>query len=198
MRRPPSHHGRDHTTTGPFGAQMRVAMTSRSYILSFAFVVSTSLLMAGCAGSDRSIRGDATQASRHSQPVEQPRMPNPVNYFEIPVTDMARAMQFYQRVLLVDFELTQIDGHPMALFPYDKNAPGITGALASGESYRPGRQGVRIYFTVTDIDATLRRAVEAGGQVLYPKTSIGEHGHVAEFEDSEGNCIAIRTPAQDV
>ncbi len=123
-------------------------------------------------------------------------MINPVSYFEIPVTDMKRAMAFYERVLLTDFEVTQIDGHPMALFPFDKRAPGITGALASGPSYEPGRQGVRIYFTVSDIDATLRRAVEAGGVVLYPKTSIGEHGFVAEFQDSEGNTIAIRTPAQ--
>jgi predicted enzyme related to lactoylglutathione lyase len=29
--------------------------------------------------------------------------------------------------------------------------------------------------------------------VLYPKTSIGQHSFVAEFEDSEGNCIAIRS-----
>lgn len=118
---------------------------------------------------------------------------NPVNYFEIPVADIARAMRFYERVLLVDFELTEIDGHPMALFPYRKDTPGITGALAQGDSYLPGRQGIRIYFTVADIEATLRRALDAGGQILYPKTSIGEHGWVAEFEDSEGNCIAIRT-----
>jgi uncharacterized protein len=122
-------------------------------------------------------------------------MPNPVSYFEIPVADMARAMRFYERVLLVDFELVEIDGHPMALFPFDKDAAGITGALAHGESYRPGPQGARVYFSVADIDATLSRAVEAGGAVLYPKTSIGEHGFVAEFEDSEGNCIAIRSPA---
>ncbi len=122
-------------------------------------------------------------------------MDNPVSYFEIPVKDIKRAMAFYERVLLTDFELTEIDGHPMALFPFDKAAPGITGALASGQSYEPGRQGVRIYFGVSDIDATLRRAVEAGGKVLYPKTSIGEHGFVAEFQDSEGNTIAIRSPS---
>ena len=121
-------------------------------------------------------------------------MTNPVSYFEIPVADMSRAMRFYERVLLANFEVTEIDGHPMALFPFDKDAQGITGALAYGDSYRPGPQGVRIYFAVTDIDATLRRAVEAGGKMLYPKTSIGEHGFVAEFEDSEGNCIAIRSP----
>jgi predicted enzyme related to lactoylglutathione lyase len=141
-------------------------------------IASAAAMLAGCVAS----------------PSERAAMANPVNYFEIPVTDMPRAMRFYERALLVDFELTEIDGHPMALFPFDRDAPGITGALAHGESYQPGRQGVRVYFTVQDIDATLRRAVEAGGRVLYPKTSIGEHGFVAEFEDSEGNCIAIRTP----
>ncbi|MDX2147424.1 MAG: VOC family protein [Planctomycetota bacterium] len=123
-------------------------------------------------------------------------MANPVNYFEIPVQDMSRAMRFYERVLLVDFELTEIDGHPMALFPYEPDGAGISGALAHGDSYTPGRQGVRIYFSVVDIDATLQRCLDAGGRVLYPKTSIGEHGFVAEFQDSEGNCIAIRASAQ--
>ncbi len=121
-------------------------------------------------------------------------MANLATYFEIPVTDMPRAMRFYERVMLIDFELTEIDGQLMALFPFEPNSPGITGALAQGASYRAGHQGIRIYFGVTDIDATLRRAVEAGGKVLYPKTSIGEYGFVAEFEDSEGNCIAIRSP----
>ncbi|WP_043159052.1 VOC family protein [Aeromonas hydrophila] len=38
-------------------------------------------------------------------------------HFEIPVTDMARAMAFYRRVFGIEFELTQIDGNEMALFP---------------------------------------------------------------------------------
>jgi predicted enzyme related to lactoylglutathione lyase len=37
----------------------------------------------------------------------------------------------------------------------------------------------------------LAKVVLAGGQVLYPKTSIGELGCVAKFEDSEGTCIAL-------
>lgn len=129
-----------------------------------------------------------------SRPTER-AVKNPVRYFEIPVTDMERAMRFYASVLRVDFERTAIDGNDMALFPFDAGASGITGALAKGESYTPGRQGVRIYFSVDDIDETLARAQSAGGRVLYPKTSIGELGWVAEFEDSEGNCIAIHADA---
>jgi uncharacterized protein len=156
-------------------------------------MVASALAGHGCAASRGVAPADDRQRAGQQDLQERPANMNPVSYFEIPVIDMARATRFYERVLLVDFEHTEIDGHPMALFPYDKDAPGITGALAHGNSYHPGTQGVRIYFNVNDIDATLRRAVDAGGKVLYPKTSIGEHGFVAEFQDSEGNCIAIRS-----
>jgi uncharacterized protein len=118
-------------------------------------------------------------------------MKNPVMYFEIPVTNLERAMVFYAAVFECEFERLEIDGNDMAYFPAFDDAPGITGALAHGESYVPGRQGPRLYFSSQEIDDTLRRVELAGGQTVYPKTSIGELGWVAEFEDSEGNCIAL-------
>ncbi|GDX98494.1 glyoxalase [Phycisphaerae bacterium] len=120
-------------------------------------------------------------------------MKNPVRYFEIPVSDMDRAVRFYESVFGSRLIRTEIDGHPMANFVHVPGGEGITGALAHGDSYAPSRGGVRIYFSVDDIDTTLERAVAADGRVLYPKTSIGELGFVAEFEDSEGNCIAIHS-----
>jgi uncharacterized protein len=118
-------------------------------------------------------------------------MKNPVTYFEIPVSDLERAIAFYSAVFTCEFERLEMDGNQMAYFPTFDDAPGITGALAHGESYVPGRQGSRLYFSSEDIDETLRRVEQAGGQMVYPKTSIGELGWVAEFEDSEGNCIAL-------
>lgn len=120
-------------------------------------------------------------------------MKNPVNYFEIPVTDLDRATAFYTAVFGEPLERTEIDHNQMALFPAREGATGITGALAKGDSYVPGRQGARVYFSTPDIDETLRRVQRAGGKVLYPKTSIGALGWVAEFEDSEGNCIALHS-----
>jgi predicted enzyme related to lactoylglutathione lyase len=79
----------------------------------------------------------------------------------------------------------------MALFPYQRDAEGATGALAKGDSYKPSLLGARVYFSTSDIDATMERAIGAGGKLLYPKTDTGEYGYVAEFEDSEGNCIAL-------
>jgi len=120
-------------------------------------------------------------------------MKNPVNYFEIPVTDLDRAAAFYTAVFGGPLERTEIDHNQMALFPARDGATGITGALAKGDSYVPGKQGARLYFSTTDIDETLRQVLRAGGKVLYPKTSIGSLGWVAEFEDSEGNCIALHS-----
>jgi predicted enzyme related to lactoylglutathione lyase len=116
---------------------------------------------------------------------------NPVVYFEIPVTNMERAIKFYKSVLHFSFEKEVIDNNEMALFPFSDENAGISGALAKGEIYKPTKDGVVIYFNTLNIDETLKRAVENGGQLLYPKTSIGDLGFVAEFQDSEGNRIAL-------
>lgn len=116
---------------------------------------------------------------------------NPVVYFEIPVLDIDRATKFYKSVFGFAFERAVIDKNEMALFPFADENSGISGALAKGEIYKPTKEGVVIYFKTLSIDETLELVVQNGGQVLYPKTSNGELGFVAEFEDSEGNRIAL-------
>lgn len=118
---------------------------------------------------------------------------NPVSYFEIPVRNMVRAIGFYRAVFGVEFEQASVDGNEMAFFPWSDDAPGASGALALGDSYVPGRAGARIYFSVPDIRAALSRALDAGAMVLYPVTEVAGFGFVAEFEDLEGNCIALRS-----
>ena len=115
---------------------------------------------------------------------------NPVSYFEIPVADMVRAIDFYEAVFSVALERTVIDGHDMALFPFDENGGGISGALAKGDSYTPSKAGPRIYFSVECIDGIVNRAIAKGGKVAYDKTLTGSFW-VAEIEDSEGNQIAL-------
>jgi uncharacterized protein len=121
---------------------------------------------------------------------------NPVFYFEIPVKNMERAVEFYSKTFEVTFDRQSIDGNDMALFPYQPGGEGATGALAKGDSYKPSRNGARIYFSTPDIDSTLRKAVAAGGKIIYPKTDTGDYGFVAEFEDSEGNCVALHMKKQ--
>jgi predicted enzyme related to lactoylglutathione lyase len=111
-------------------------------------------------------------------------------YVEIPVDDMQRAMQFYGAVFDIQFSSTIIDNIEMALFPFEEDASGITGALAKGDIYKPTVDGVLIYLHTHDIEQTLDRVIEHGGSILYPKTDNGI-GFVAEFQDVEGNRIAL-------
>lgn len=115
---------------------------------------------------------------------------NPVVYFEIPVRDIDRAISFYKAVFNFNFDKESIDNNEMALFPFDEKSSGISGALAKGEIYKPTKDGVVIYFKTESIDTVLKLATSSGGQVLYPKTDNGI-GFVAEFEDTEGNRIAL-------
>lgn len=118
------------------------------------------------------------------------RQTNPVVYFEIPVTNMNRAITFYQNVFQFTFTRDSIDGNDMALFPFVQTEQGISGALAKGEIYKPTINGILIYFHTTNIDSTLALAIQNRATILYPKTDNGI-GWVAEFKDSEGNRIAL-------
>ncbi|PWN70719.1 VOC family protein [Chryseobacterium phosphatilyticum] len=120
------------------------------------------------------------------------RKTNPVVYFEIPVTDLKRAEKFYTAVFNFSFEKEIIDTYEMALFPFEEKSSGITGALAKGDVYKPTKEGIIIYFKTESIDSTLHKVNQQGGKILYPKKTDEKHGFaVAEFEDSEGNRIAL-------
>lgn len=118
---------------------------------------------------------------------------NPVNWFEIPVTDMDRAVMFYANVF--GYQLTPADMGPikMAWFPMEDNTYGAAGSLVLSDSHIPSHQGTLIYFSVPDIEAALALVMKNGGRTLLPKTSIGEYGFMAQFEDSEGNRIALHS-----
>ena len=112
-------------------------------------------------------------------------------YFEIPVTNMQRAIKFYESVFGSEFSKENIHGNEMALFPFNGKNSGITGALAKGEIYKPSTSGTLIYLSTEDIEKTLEKVKSHGGIILFPKTAAGEYGYVAEFKDVEGNRIAL-------
>lgn len=120
---------------------------------------------------------------------------NPVNWFEIPVTDIARAKAFYEAAL--EIELTEHEMGPtkMAWFPMHSGGSGATGSLVQSEHHKPSQDGTLIYLSVPSIEPALERIAAAGGATIVPKTSIGEHGFFAVFLDSEGGRVALHEPA---
>ncbi|MSZ22418.1 MAG: lactoylglutathione lyase, partial [Actinobacteria bacterium] len=81
-------------------------------------------------------------------------------YFEIPVTDLDRAINFYQLLLDIELERGSIHGYEMAFFPFENNGAGISGALCKGDVYKPSIEGSFIYLFTSDIDGVLSKAVE--------------------------------------
>lgn len=118
---------------------------------------------------------------------------NPVNWFEIPVTDIKRAKTFYENILGIALEQHDFENMQMAFFPMAMDAYGAAGALAKAESYEPTGTGVVIYFSVDDIEAVLGKAVENGGKILVPKMAIGEYGFIGHFIDTEGNRLGLHS-----
>ena len=113
------------------------------------------------------------------------------SYFEIPVANLERAMNFYSSVFECEFSREDIHGNEMALFPFNGKNSGITGALAKGNTYKPSIEGTLIYLSTDSIEKVLKKVALHGGEVLFPRTAAGEYGFVAEFKDLEGNRIAL-------
>lgn len=118
---------------------------------------------------------------------------NAVGWFEIPVTDMQRAKTFYEQVLGLTLELHDVGPLSMAWFPMYPQAKGAAGSLVKHEAYIPSHQGILVYFSVTDIDAVLKRVAQSGGKILSPRKPIGDYGFVGHFQDTEGNRMAVHS-----
>jgi hypothetical protein len=118
---------------------------------------------------------------------------NPVNWFEIAVTDMARAKKFYGAVFDVEFQDLEMDGSVMAMFPWDTTKPGSSGSLYQHKEAQPNTQGTTVYISCEDCANEASNVERNGGQLIVPKTSIGEFGVIAQFIDTEGNRVGMHS-----
>ncbi len=118
---------------------------------------------------------------------------NQVGWFEIPVSDMTRAIDFYEYVFSVTLDEQEIGELEMAWFPMKEGEIGAPGGLVKGEGYVPSDKGTLIYFTAADIEDVCRRAAEKRGRVLQEKSDIGEYGFTAKVLDTEGNTIGLHS-----
>ncbi len=122
---------------------------------------------------------------------------NVVSWFEIPVTDMARAIRFYNAVFGFQLESQEFAGEEMAWFPWSDNGMGASGSLVKHEQhYKPSADGTLVYFSSPsgDLANELTKVAEAGGKVLQDKKLIAEEiGYMGLVLDTEGNRIAIHS-----
>lgn len=117
---------------------------------------------------------------------------NIVGWFEIPTKDLSRAKKFYESVFNVQLQDTHLEtGTQMAIFPGGPAQAGAMGALIHAQDTLPSASGTVVYFSCEDMVSKLKHIEDCEGSVLLPKTSIGEHGFIAHFQDTEGNRVAL-------
>ena len=119
-------------------------------------------------------------------------MANALNWFEIPVSDMGRALKFYSSIFGVELStMDAMPGYTMAMFPAEE---GVGGALLHGEGCVPSQEGTVVYLNGGEnLSSVLDKVEGAGGQVITPKTGIGENGFIAYFADTEGNRVGLHS-----
>jgi predicted enzyme related to lactoylglutathione lyase len=126
-------------------------------------------------------------------------------WFEIPVKDLDRAIDFYSNILLIKVKRIKLLDEEQGYL--DKGDGSVSGVLIKKDIYRPG-QGCVLYFYVVDITELLRNVAEYKGTVITNKTLLKQKnesgniviasnfidqniGYYAEILDSEGNRIGL-------
>jgi|TARA_B110000305_G_scaffold223785_1_gene268641 predicted enzyme related to lactoylglutathione lyase len=116
-------------------------------------------------------------------------MAHKINWFDIPVTDMERAVGFYTNVL----DLSIAEEFPgVSVFSHEGDE--VAGCLFTSEDAKPSTNGILVYFNV---DGRLQEAVDMvedfGGIIEQGPHEIGTFGQRALIIDSEGNRIALHS-----
>jgi len=120
---------------------------------------------------------------------------NILNWFEVSVSDIARAKKFYETIFSIQMEDMDMMGMKMATFPYDPMSGKLAGALVQSDMHKPSADGVKVYFNGNpDLDVALSKVEAAGGKIVMPKGQISENiGYMAFFIDTEGNAVALHS-----
>ncbi|MCG8373836.1 MAG: VOC family protein [Balneolales bacterium] len=149
--------------------------------------------------------GFTAHSNKHNPEPERSAARSPLNQstnnmnsyvaiFEIPATDISRAIKFYESILDIGIEKMEIPGMEMGILPYENQV--VTGIIIKGEGYQPSADGIAIYLNAgDDLQVVLDKVEKNGGSILVPKTAhADESGFFALFLDSEGNRLGLNSP----
>lgn len=109
--------------------------------------------------------------------------PSRIVYFEIPATQPAACMDFYQTVFGWEFKQLENKDYWLCKTGSD-DLPGINGAVTSKTLVT---EAVINTIHVQDLEETIAAIDEHGGETISSKTSLKGIGWLIYFKDPEGN-----------
>lgn len=118
---------------------------------------------------------------------------NYIVWFDIPVTNLDKASQFYSEVLSTEIKPETFDGGKMGVFPHDEKS-GVAGCLFESKDSKPSDCGPLLYFNVNGrLEEAVAAVKQNGGEILQDKHQIGPFGFRAIVKDPCGNRIALHS-----
>jgi predicted enzyme related to lactoylglutathione lyase len=107
-------------------------------------------------------------------------------HIEIPSKDLSKAKGFYEGVF--GWKVYGMEGFDNYLLfeTGDGIGGGFSPQLALNQT-----AGILLHILVADIENTLDKIEQHGGQTVLPKTEIPGMGYYAVFSDAEGNQLGI-------
>lgn len=118
---------------------------------------------------------------------------NMISIIEIPVTNLKRAIQFYQTILGIRIETMAMGETEMGVLPAKEGSVNVV--FVKGNDYIPAKNGVLVYLNLgNDLQPALDQVEKNGGKIILPKTLIDpQMGYYALFVDSEGNKMGMHS-----
>lgn len=111
-------------------------------------------------------------------------------WFDIPVSDLDRAIQFYKAVLAIDVFKESFEEFTFAVLDH-KDGNGGCLVIKPDEI---SDSGLLLYLNAEGrIRDAVLKTTSNGGKVLEDVASIGPHGFRAVILDSEGNRLALHS-----
>jgi predicted enzyme related to lactoylglutathione lyase len=116
-----------------------------------------------------------------------------VAHFDLYANDPNRAADFYGKTLGWKFSKWEGPMNYWLIETGKEMSPGINGgmALREGEWGKMGCSSGAVTVQVEDLDGTLEKVKENGGEVVMEKAPIPGVGWMANFKDTEGNILGL-------
>ena len=129
-----------------------------------------------------------TDAAIAPAPAAQTAPRHAVVWTEIPVTDLAAGMKFYEALTGNPLMLNEAGPNPMADFK-TADPTGVAGHLYVGKP-APKGTGPTIHMLVGPLEAAMERCNAAGGQTMGPIITIPP-GRFCYATDPDGNSLGL-------
>lgn len=158
----------------------------------FFLTILAGLFLSSCSNQTQTKSETTTNDTTTNLKVKN--MNSYISMFEIPATDISRAVNFYQIILDIKIEKMDVEGMKMGILPYENQT--VTGVIIQADGYKPSADGVTIYLNGGDnLQVILDKVEKNGGKIIAPKTAHADgRGFFAIFIDSEGNKMALNSP----